>query len=177
VLLVVGGSQGARAINETVSALLDAGLPDGLHVIWSTGKANWQRYERHESARVKVRPFLSPIADAYAATDIALVRAGAMTTGELCAWGIPMVLVPLPTAAADHQTANAAALERAGAAVNVSQAELTVPRLRTVLSELLANPDALTRLASAALRRGRPDAAETIARRILTLIDLTQSQS
>ena len=171
VLLIVGGSQGARAMNETVSAWLDAGLPDGLHIIWSTGKASVDRYRRHESDRVKVRAFLSPIADAYAATDLALVRSGAMTTAELCAWGIPMVLVPLPTAAADHQTANARALEGAGAGIHLPQAELSVPRLRGIIGELVASPDRLMRLSTAALRRGRPDAAETIARRILALID------
>ena len=62
--------------------------------------------------RVEVREYLSPIADAYAAADLALVRAGAMTTAELFAWGIPAIVVPLPTAAADHQTHNARALAR-----------------------------------------------------------------
>jgi UDP-N-acetylglucosamine--N-acetylmuramyl-(pentapeptide) pyrophosphoryl-undecaprenol N-acetylglucosamine transferase len=171
VLLVVGGSQGARAINETVSAWLDGGLPEGVHVIWSTGQAHWERYRRHDGERVKVRAFLSPIADAYAAADLALARSGAMTTAELCAWGIPMLLVPLPTAADDHQTANAVALEAAGAAVHVPQRELSVPRLRAVLGELLASPDRLTTLSAAALARGRPSAADTIARRILALVE------
>ena len=177
VLLVVGGSQGARPLNEAVHAWIARGLPDGVHLIWSTGKATYTEYARYESTRVKVRPFLSPIADAYAAADLAVARAGAMTTAELCAWGIPAILVPLPTAAADHQTANARALEQAGAARYIRQVEFTADRLSGAVRELLANPDALLKLSSAALRRGRPDAAETIARRILTVAHLNDLQS
>jgi UDP-N-acetylglucosamine--N-acetylmuramyl-(pentapeptide) pyrophosphoryl-undecaprenol N-acetylglucosamine transferase len=79
--------------------------------------------------------------------------------------------VPLPTAAADHQTANAKALEAAGAAINLPQAELTVDRLDDTIRSLLAEPAAMARLADGAAARARPHAAETIARRILTLID------
>jgi UDP-N-acetylglucosamine--N-acetylmuramyl-(pentapeptide) pyrophosphoryl-undecaprenol N-acetylglucosamine transferase len=95
-----------------------------------------------------------------------------MTTAELCAWGLPMVLVPLPTAAADHQTANARALAAAGAAVDVPQRELSADRINQVISELAGDPGRRAALATAALARGRPGAAETIARRILSLIDL-----
>jgi UDP-N-acetylglucosamine--N-acetylmuramyl-(pentapeptide) pyrophosphoryl-undecaprenol N-acetylglucosamine transferase len=169
VLLVVGGSQGARAVNETVAAWIERGLPDDLHVIWATGRANFAALERYESARVRVRAYLSPIADAYAATDLALGRAGAMTTAELCAWGIPAILIPLPTAAADHQTANARALADAGAAEWIPQSELTVERLDALVRGVITDPVRLRSLAVAARRRGRPDAADTIARRILDI--------
>ena len=86
-----------------------------------TGQASFADFARSMAARVRVREYLSPIADAYAAADLALARAGAMTTAELFAWGIPAVLVPLPTAAADHQTHNARALAAAGAAVHLPQ--------------------------------------------------------
>jgi UDP-N-acetylglucosamine--N-acetylmuramyl-(pentapeptide) pyrophosphoryl-undecaprenol N-acetylglucosamine transferase len=177
VILVVGGSQGARPINDAVHAWITDGLPDGVRIIWSTGKASYEQHASLDGPRVSVRPFLAPIADAYAAADLAIARAGAMTTAELCAWGIPTILVPLPTAAADHQTANARALAEAGAALCIRQADFTVERLRDAVAELLAHPDALAQLAAAALRRGRPDAAETIARRILTLVNLEQRQS
>jgi UDP-N-acetylglucosamine--N-acetylmuramyl-(pentapeptide) pyrophosphoryl-undecaprenol N-acetylglucosamine transferase len=177
VLLIVGGSQGARPLNEAVRGWIDRGLPDGLHVIWSTGRGSFEEYARFDGSRVKVRPFLSPIADAYAAADLAIARAGAMTTAELCAWGIPAILVPLPTAAADHQTANARALEHAGAALCIRQVDFTLERLSDTVADLLARPDTLMTLAAAALRRGRPDAAETIARRILTLVRLGDLQS
>jgi UDP-N-acetylglucosamine--N-acetylmuramyl-(pentapeptide) pyrophosphoryl-undecaprenol N-acetylglucosamine transferase len=117
-----------------------------------------------------VRDYLSPIAEAYAATDLALARAGAMTTAELFAWGIPAVLVPLPTAAADHQTTNAVTLERAGAAIHIPQSQLTVERLDGTMRRLLETPTELQRLARGATERARPNAADEIARRILAML-------
>ncbi|HVE78820.1 MAG TPA: UDP-N-acetylglucosamine--N-acetylmuramyl-(pentapeptide) pyrophosphoryl-undecaprenol N-acetylglucosamine transferase [Gemmatimonadaceae bacterium] len=176
VMLVVGGSQGARAINDAVLAWITAGLPDGVHVIWSTGRQGHERYRHVDGPRVKVRPYLQPITEAYATSDFALCRAGAMTTSELCAWGIPSILVPLPTAAADHQTKNAVALAASGAARMVSQAELTAARLAAEVADMLRG-ETLAHRASKALERARPDAAETIARRILTALDLKQLHS
>lgn len=172
VLLAFGGSQGARPLNEAIGALLDAGLPEGLLLIWATGKGSFDRFARYESPTVRVRPYLSPIQHAYAATDLALTRAGALTVAELCAWGIPSVLVPLPTAAADHQRANARALEAAGASVVVEQAGLGEARLRGALESLTGASDRLAAMAASALARGRPDAAEHIARWILTTAQL-----
>ena len=177
VLLIVGGSQGARAVNEVVAAWIRAGVPAGWQIIWATGKGSFERYASLEGERVRVRPYLSPIAHAYAAADLAIGRAGAMTTAELCAWGIPSVLVPLPTAAADHQTANARALEQAGASLFIAQSEFTPQRIGATLQMLDSDPARLAALASAAAARGRPDAAETIARRILTLLDVKQIRS
>jgi UDP-N-acetylglucosamine--N-acetylmuramyl-(pentapeptide) pyrophosphoryl-undecaprenol N-acetylglucosamine transferase len=170
VLLVYGGSQGSRAMNLVVADLVKRGLPDDLYLIWMTGKASYQEFASLDGGRVRVREYLSPIADAYAATDLALVRAGAMTTSELFAWEIPAVLVPLPTAAADHQSVNARVLESAGAAINLPQAELTTDRLDEVLRGLSGDAGAMRKLAAGARNRARPDAAETIARRILTLL-------
>jgi UDP-N-acetylglucosamine--N-acetylmuramyl-(pentapeptide) pyrophosphoryl-undecaprenol N-acetylglucosamine transferase len=118
-----------------------------------------------------VRDYLSPIADAYAAADFALARAGAMTTAELFAWRIPPILVPLPTAAADHQTTNAVTLEQAGAAIHIPQMEFTVERLDGTVRRLLEHPAQLQRLTDGAATRARPDAADEIARRILALLD------
>lgn len=170
VLLVYGGSQGSLAINRVVGEWIERGLPDDLYVIWGTGRSTYEQFKRHESPRVRVRDYLAPIADAYAATDLALARAGAMTTAELFAWGIPAVLVPLPTAAADHQTTNAVTLERAGAAVHVPQSGLTVERLDATLHKLLDDPAEMDRLARGAASRARPNAAEEIAQRIRRLV-------
>jgi len=177
VLLIYGGSQGSRAMNLIVADWVRAGIPDDLHVIWMTGKASFPEFASLDGGRVRVREYLSPIADAYAATDLALTRAGAMTTAELFAWGIPAILVPLPTAAADHQTHNARALAAAGAAVHLPQSELTVERLDREVRSLLADAPAMARLAAGASQRARPDAAEDIARRILRLLDLQQIRS
>ncbi|HUQ45147.1 MAG TPA: UDP-N-acetylglucosamine--N-acetylmuramyl-(pentapeptide) pyrophosphoryl-undecaprenol N-acetylglucosamine transferase [Gemmatimonadaceae bacterium] len=170
VLLVYGGSQGSRAMNLIVADWVRRGLPDGLHLIWMTGKASHEEFASLDGGRVRVREYLSPIADAYAATDFALVRAGAMTTAELFAWEIPAVLVPLPGSAADHQAVNARTLEAAGAAIHLPQAELTAERLDATLRSLVGNPATMQRLADGARARARPDAAEAIARRILALM-------
>ncbi|MDB4912485.1 MAG: UDP-N-acetylglucosamine--N-acetylmuramyl-(pentapeptide) pyrophosphoryl-undecaprenol [Gemmatimonadetes bacterium] len=170
VLLVYGGSQGSRAINLVVADWVKRGLPDGLHVIWMTGKPSFDEFKALDGGRVRVREYLSPIADAYAATDLALARAGAMTTSELFAWGIPGILVPLPTAAADHQAVNARTLEAAGAALRIDQRDFTVERLDAAVRDLISNPGAMAALRSGAASRARPDAADTIAHRILALL-------
>jgi UDP-N-acetylglucosamine--N-acetylmuramyl-(pentapeptide) pyrophosphoryl-undecaprenol N-acetylglucosamine transferase len=172
VLLVFGGSQGARAINQTVDAWLGAGrLPEGVFLIWATGRGTYDQFRARESERVRVRPYISPMHTAYAATDLAVARAGAMGTAEMCAWGIPQILVPLPTAAADHQTVNARALAAANAGVHVPQSEFTPDRLDALVRELMAAPERLDVLAAGARARARPDAADRIARRIAALLD------
>ena len=170
VLLVYGGSQGSRAMNVVLDAWVERGIPDGLHVVWATGKGTHAEFARRDGSaggRVRVVAYLAPIAEAYAAADFAVTRAGAMTTAELFAWQIPPVLVPLPTAAADHQTANAVTLERAGAAIHLPQAELTVERLDEIVRSLAGDPARLAAMAEAGARRARPDAAREIARRVL----------
>lgn len=170
VLLVFGGSQGSEAINRLVDRWLEAGEPQGFYVIWATGTLHYERYRARRSQRVVVEPYLSPIAEAYAAADLALARAGAMTTAELCAWGIPAVLVPLPGAAGDHQTANARSLAEDGAARWIAERDATPQRLDAELRALAA-PGELERVAEAAWRRARPEAAAHIAARIAQLLD------
>lgn len=175
VVLVYGGSQGSLAINRAVAEWIERGLPDDVYVIWGTGRGTYAHFKHLDSPRVRVRDYLAPVADAYAATDLAISRAGAMTTAELFAWQIPAVLIPLPTAAADHQTTNAVALERAGAAANIPQAQLSAERLDLTMRRLLGNDAALGALRRGAATRARPDAAADIARHILALIDSTSA--
>lgn len=170
VLLVFGGSQGARAINQAVASWVEQGIPKGLCVLWATGKGQFDAFKQLDRADVRVVPYLNPIAEAYATADIALVRGGMMGTSELCAWGIPSVIVPLPSAANDHQTANAKVLEAAGAAVCLPQAQMNVPRLETEISALLGDPARLAKMTAAAKGRGRPQAAEEIARRLVAYL-------
>jgi UDP-N-acetylglucosamine--N-acetylmuramyl-(pentapeptide) pyrophosphoryl-undecaprenol N-acetylglucosamine transferase len=167
VLLVTGGSQGALAINSVVGAWLDQPSARGLQILWATGPGTYPNFQRHHRPpAVQVFDFLDPMADAYAVANLALSRAGMMTISELCAWGIPSILVPLPTAAADHQTPNARALAEANAAIHLPQSELSAARLGELVSALLAGPDRLAAMAAAARSRGHPDAAERIATRI-----------
>lgn len=170
VVLVYGGSQGSRAINLAVSDWVTRGLPQGICLIWATGKAGYEEFRLLERPSVRVRDYLSPIAEAYAATDLAIARAGAMTTAELFAWQIPAILIPLPTSAANHQTENARTLDAAGAAIHLPQSDLTAQRLESTVRDLLDTPAKLDRLRQGAAARARPAAAEVIARRILALL-------
>jgi UDP-N-acetylglucosamine--N-acetylmuramyl-(pentapeptide) pyrophosphoryl-undecaprenol N-acetylglucosamine transferase len=145
-----------------------------LSVIWATGKANYEKLAHYESAQVKVRAYIAPISEAYRAADFALSRGGAMATAELCAWGIPAIVVPLPTAAADHQTANAKALAAAGAAEMIRQSELNVERLSHTVESLLGDPSKLASMRAKALERARPTAAADIATHIIALIARSQ---
>ena len=169
VVLVFGGSQGARGLNAVIAEWVRAGIPADTRVIWGTGRAQFDDLASLQSERVRVRPYLAPITDAYAASDLAITRAGAMTTAELCAWGIPMILVPLPTAAADHQSENARSLQAAGAAIHLPQSGLTALMLDAIVRNVLDDPARLAGLAAGAKRRARPGAAREIARDALRI--------
>ncbi len=170
VVLVTGGSQGSAALNAAVADWCTLGIPDDVTLIWATGRTHHQAHAHHASARVRVEPYLSPIADAYAVAHVAVTRAGAMTIAELCAWGIPSVLVPLPTAAQDHQSHNARTLAEAGASIHMPQSSLDGAALQATVGELRAHPELRRVMAQRARQRGRPDAAARIADAIATLI-------
>jgi UDP-N-acetylglucosamine--N-acetylmuramyl-(pentapeptide) pyrophosphoryl-undecaprenol N-acetylglucosamine transferase len=165
-LLIFGGSQGAEGINRVVAKWL-ARTGKEIRVIWATGPANFGKYARLERASVRVVPYISDMASAYSAVDLALTRAGAMTTAELSAWGIPAILVPLPTAAADHQTQNAKAISASGAAVMIEQDALTPESLGAAVMRLAKDASILGEMREKTLRRARPDAAQDIAAKIL----------
>src|SRR6059036_2690353 len=170
-LLVFGGSQGARAINYALAGALERRLLDGVNVVWGTGTAQADALARYAVAgRVVVRGFFDPMALAYRAADLVVSRAGAMTVAELCAWGKPSILVPLPTAAADHQTHNARALEAAGAALHIAERDLSPHVLASRVRELLSDRQRLESLAACARARGNPNAAREVMSRILTLL-------
>lgn len=170
VMLVYGGSQGSKAINDVIAEWVRRGIPQGLHIIWATGQKTYDDYASLHHERVCVQAYLAPVSDAYAAADFALSRGGAMATAELCAWGIPPIIVPLPTAAADHQTANARALAAAGAGDFIPQSALTVEVLDAAVRSLVDDPALMASRSQAVLNRARPHAAETIARAILEIV-------
>jgi UDP-N-acetylglucosamine--N-acetylmuramyl-(pentapeptide) pyrophosphoryl-undecaprenol N-acetylglucosamine transferase len=172
VVLVYGGSQGSLAINRAVRDWVTTGLPKDVHLIWGTGTKTFDEFASLAGPRVVIRPYLSPVADAYAAADLAVARAGTMTLAELFAWHIPGILIPLPTAAADHQTLNARTLEQAGAALHLPQSELNGASLGDTVRSLIENPSRMRALTNAAAARARPDAATDIARRIVALAGL-----
>jgi UDP-N-acetylglucosamine--N-acetylmuramyl-(pentapeptide) pyrophosphoryl-undecaprenol N-acetylglucosamine transferase len=139
-------------------------------VLWTTGTGSYQRWaELHRPPEVQIFAFLDPMVAGYAVADLVVARAGMMTGAELCAWGLPSILIPLPTAAADHQTHNARALEAAGAARCLLQRDLTPDSLGAAVSELLGDSQRRQSMARAARRRGRPGASGEIVSRLLTL--------
>ena len=169
-LLVFGGSQGARAINYAVAGALERRLLDGMNVLWGTGEAQAAAFIGYAvPGRVVVRGFFDPMTTAYRAADLVVARAGAMTLAELCAWGKPSILVPLPTAAADHQTQNALALAAAGAAIHLAEADLRPHTFAESVRSLLGDQDRLAAVSANARARGHPDAAREIVSKILTL--------
>ncbi len=172
VCFVLGGSQGARSINRAVSAAVDSGALDGVTVLWSTGKGTWTEFERHHAPPgLQVKPFWDPISPAYAAADLVVGRAGALTTAELSAWGLPAILIPLPSAAADHQTKNALALVQAGSAMLVPESALDPSELAHHVRQLLGSPKRLADMARKATERSHPEAATRIAEQLLTLAE------
>ena len=169
-VFLFGGSQGARALNETLARALGHGLLRDVNVLWGTGTSHESRYaEFAVPGRIVVRGFFDPIGPAYAAADLVVARAGAMTVAELCAWEKPSILVPLPTAAADHQTFNARAHASAGAAVMLDERELAPETFARTVSDLIRQPSKLAALAQSARRRGHPNAARTIVAKVLEL--------
>ena len=174
VALVTGGSQGSLALNELLVQAIDGvvsnrlGRPERLRLLWSTGSK--QHDAVVESLRsmgnpswVHVLPYIEDMPSALAAADLAVSRSGAMTTAEWLNQGLPAVLVPLPTAAANHQEFNAMALAEAGAAVVATQAGLTGDRLWAEVVRLAEDEACLANMRDAALRRARPGAAGEIA--------------
>ncbi len=169
-LVVTGGSQGALAINRAVAEWVRRGGAARLNLLWVTGKGTHAEFAPlHAPPGRHVVDFLDPMADGWAVADLAVSRAGMLSVAELCAWGVPSILIPLPTAAADHQTRNAQAMAAAGAAVTLRQADLDADSLGHLVGELMADGLRRDRMAGAARRRGRPDAAAVIASHFLAI--------
>ena len=165
-VLIFGGSQGARAINEAMAAALShlADHRGHLTITHQTGDADFEgiraAYNESEFANADVRPFISDMFVEFGKADLVICRAGATTCAELGAAGKAAIMVPLPTAADDHQRRNAEALERAGAAKMILQAELTGERLAAEIGELISSPENISAMETAAKKIGKPDAAE-----------------
>ena len=181
VVLVVGGSQGSAALNsgvlEAVRLVVRGELPAlaGLQILWSTGPGNADGVggalaDVGAPDWVQTVDYIHDMPRALAAADLAISRAGAMATSEFLAWGLPSVLVPLPTAAADHQEQNALALAAAGAAVHLPERELSGKRLWSTIEGLAEDPVRLEEHRGAARERGRPDSARRIATSLVGLL-------
>ncbi|MFO0759720.1 MAG: undecaprenyldiphospho-muramoylpentapeptide beta-N-acetylglucosaminyltransferase [Byssovorax sp.] len=175
-VLVLGGSQGAQALNENVPRAVALAEKEGLPlaVIHQTGR------DREEAVRAlyaelsvrsaSVVPFIDDVAGALGAADVVIERAGASSLAELCAVGRPSILIPYPFAADDHQHKNAVSLEKAGAAVALAQTAATPERIAAELGRLARDPGRRARMAKAAAALGKPDAAMDVARDLLDVV-------
>jgi UDP-N-acetylglucosamine--N-acetylmuramyl-(pentapeptide) pyrophosphoryl-undecaprenol N-acetylglucosamine transferase len=168
-LLVFGGSQGARSLNE--AALEAFGREAPFHVLHASGRRDYEELrsrldELGSPPHYRLEPYIEPFAHAYAAADLAAARAGG-SVFELAAAGLPAILVPYPHATADHQAGNARWMADAGAAVVVPDAELDATRLAREADALMADPARLERMSAAARSLARPDAAERVATALL----------
>ncbi len=172
-LLVLGGSQGARPLNDHVPAIAAAIARGGvsLQVRHSCGAAALDRTAaRYQEFGIDatVEPFIDDMARAYAEADFVISRSGATTISELTAIGVPALFVPFAAAADDHQTANARSVVEADGAVMVTEEALAdIEEVAGMLSSLLTEPSALARMGAAARELGRPDAGARIAADIL----------
>lgn len=172
-ILVVGGSLGAKAINDSLLPHIKDISNAGLQIVWQTGKVSYDEISTaakpYESKGIKVHQFITKMDLAYAAADVVISRAGAIAVSEICLTAKPCILVPLPTAAEDHQTKNAEALARHDAAIIVKNSEAPSKLFSTVVA-LLENEKELTKFKTNIKALGKPDSAKTIAQEVLKMI-------
>ena len=124
VVLIIGGSLGARAINELIEKQLPFFKRKGVQVLWQTGKLYYDKYKHHQADGVQVMAYIDQMDMAYAAADIIISRAGAGSVSELCIVGKATIFIPSPNVAEDHQTKNAQAIEKTGAAILIAEKDL-----------------------------------------------------
>lgn len=173
VVLVCGGSQGARQINEAVLTCLPALIERGIQLIWAAGPSEIESVRQRAAAHIdaiRLHAFLDNMVAACVAADLVVGRAGASTTAELAVLGKPCILVPYPLATDNHQAQNAAAFEEAGAGRVIEDSACDGDRLFEEVAALLADREALAHMASAARGLARPVAAEVIAEGIMMLV-------
>lgn len=171
VVLVMGGSLGSKALNDALEQHHPTLLEDpAIHLVWQTGTRYYStlRDRLAPHPRVHLMEYIDRMDHAYAAADVALCRAGALTCSELMVTGTPSVLVPSPNVVADHQTKNAHSLQRMGAARLLPEANLDA-RLVDEIRAVVADPDARDRMAAAARQNARPDAADVIAADVIDM--------
>ncbi len=167
-LLVFGGSQGSRTINEAmIGALLFlAPLRERIDIVHQTGPADLEKvqagYRASAFPNARVVPYLDPIVAEIAAADLAVARSGAMTVGELAAVGRAAILIPFAAATDNHQELNARAVEQAGGAVVITERELSPERLAFAITGMISDPERTIRMGSAARALATPDATKKI---------------
>ena len=172
-VLVAGGSQGARTINEALAAALPRFDANEVQFIWMTGQEGYMaaRAATSEAAvRVEVRPFIDDMPSACAAADLIVGRAGASSTAEIAVLGRPSILIPYPFATDNHQEQNARAFEGAGAAIVLLDKDCTAETLGDAIREVLRDGAKIDAMGKAARTLANPAAADVIAEEIIGVV-------
>lgn len=169
-LFIVGGSLGAKSINEQIEKNIDLFNELGLQIIWQTGERYYDQYRKYDSPNILVKKYIDDIAIAYSAADLVIARAGATTIAEVSVLGLPVLFIPSPNVAADHQYKNAKTIVDADAAELIKDDELD-KKFKSTLVELLNNPKKLERMKKNIKIFSKPDAAEVIAKSAINLAE------
>lgn len=179
-ILVIGGSLGARTINESVATLIPALEQNNIQLIWQTGKTYIHTAKElikgKENKGIYAFDFISKMNLAYSVADVVISRAGAISISELCIVAKPCILIPSPNVAEDHQTKNAMALAGKDAAILIKDIEAR-SRLTTVVIDLIKNEEHQTKLIQNIAKLAFHNAAETIAKEALKLIKLNTTNT
>lgn len=173
-LLIFGGSQGARNINRAIDTILSKKLLKSVQIIWQTGQADFslykKKYKDFKDLNLCILPFIDRMDYAYAISDLSISRAGAMTISELAATGLPAILIPLPSAAANHQYKNAKTIaDQGGAHIILDNTDLADNLMTTVMT-LLATPEQLKNISENIKKFHHPQTMSEIADILSTLI-------
>ncbi|MBU1013624.1 MAG: undecaprenyldiphospho-muramoylpentapeptide beta-N-acetylglucosaminyltransferase [Bacteroidetes bacterium] len=169
VVFVVGGSQGAIAINKSIENLLPEFIKNDLQLIWQTGTTFYNKALQNASDRIKIFKFIEKMDLAYAAADIVISRAGAIAISELCLVKNPVIFIPLPSAAEDHQTKNAVALVELEAALMIKESNIG-EKLGPILKDLSGNKELQLKLKANIGKLAIPNASEIIVDEIMKLL-------
>ena len=168
-LLVIGGSLGARSVNELIASKLEFFRDLNVQLLWQCGGGYYEAYKHHDSESVRVRAFIPEMEKAYAAADLIISRAGAGSVSELCLIGKPVLFIPSPNVAEDHQTKNARALEEKEAALLLTETELD-EKFEARFTAILTEPGLADRLAGNIRSLARPEATGEIVDEIEKLL-------
>ena len=169
-LLVIGGSLGARRINELIEAQLGLFKELGIQLIWQCGKGYYEQYKKHDQQGVRVFDFLNRMDLAYTSADVIISRAGASSVSELCIAGKPVIFIPSPNVAEDHQTKNAMALVEKSAALMIKEQDLEQD-FPHVFRRLMGADEEQEKLAKAIKELALPRATEHIVEVIASLLE------
>lgn len=168
-LLVLGGSLGSRRMNELIAKEIITFTAENVQVIWQCGKFYYDDYEVYESENVQVKPFIDRMDLAYSAADIVISRAGASSVSELCLVGKPVIFIPSPNVAEDHQTKNAKAIVDKEGAILIREGELDT-QFTTIFSNLLHDSELQNSLGRNIKQLAKPNATKEIVDEIIKLI-------